>query len=152
MRVNPVAAALLSALTAGCYVYTPLDTATPIPKVEVALSLTDAGRVESGHTLGSAVDRVEGRVLQVTDTAYLLQVSRVRDLRGVVTKWSAETVTVPRAWVGSTSARRISRSRTYLLAGVFLAGAGAFIASRTLGVGGPTYQGSGGSGGGGNNQ
>ena len=59
MRVNPVAAALLSALTAGCYVYTPLDTATPIPKVEVALSLTDAGRVESGHTLGSAVDRVE---------------------------------------------------------------------------------------------
>ncbi len=136
---------------AGCYVYTPLDTVTPRSDVEVALALTDLGRVEAGHALGPSIDRVEGRVAQVSDTAYVLQVSSVRDIRGVVTKWSGETVTVPRAWVGSASTRRLSRSRTYLLAGAFTAGAAAFIASRALGIGGPGMP-SGAGGGGGNNQ
>ncbi len=136
---------------AGCYVYTPLDTVTPRSDVEVALALTDLGRVEAGHALGPSIDRVEGRVAQVSDTAYVLQVSSVRDIRGVATKWSGETVTVPRAWVGSASTRRLSRSRTYLLAGAFTAGAAAFIASRALGIGGPGMP-SGAGGGGGNNQ
>jgi hypothetical protein len=152
MRVIGVGVALLSPFVVGCYVYQPLEAVRPTPSVEVALALTDLGRVESGHTLGPAVDRVEGRVEQATDTAYVLQVTRVRDLRGVVTKWSGETVTVPKAWVGKASQRRLSPSRTYLLAGAFTAGAAALIASVTLGVIGPTYQGSGGQGGGGNNQ
>jgi hypothetical protein len=152
MPVRSLGAALLSTLLAGCYVYTPLETVTPRPDVEVALALTDVGRVEAGHALGPAVDRVEGRVAQATDTAYVLQVSSVRDIRGVVTKWSGETVTVPHAWVGNAYARRLSRSRTYLLAGAFTAGLAALIASRTLGVAGPSFQGSGGQGGGGNTQ
>jgi len=152
MRVRALFGTALSVLLAGCYVYQPLETVSPTPSVEVALTLTDLGRVESGQTLGPAVDRVEGRVEQVTDTAYVLRVTRVRDLRGVVTKWSGEAVTVPRAWVGMASQRRLSRSRTYLLAGAFTTGAAALIGSVTLGVSGPTYQGSGGQGGGGNNQ
>jgi len=143
--------ALLATLAAGCYMYTPLETVTPRSDVEVALALTDLGRVEAGHALGPSVDRVEGRVALVSDTAYVLQVASVRDIRGVVTKWSGETVTVPRAWVGSAFTRRLSRSRTWLLAGAFTAGAAVFIASRALGIGGPTMP-SGGGGGGGNNQ
>jgi len=152
MPVKSLGAGLLSILLAGCYVYTPLETVTPRSDFEVALALTDLGRVEAGHTLGPAVDRVEGRVAAVTDTAYVLQVSSVRDIRGVVTKWSGETVTVPRAWVGNASARRLSRSRTYLLAGSFAAATAAFIASRALGIGGPSSPSVGGPGGGGNNQ
>ncbi len=150
--MQSLGAVTLSTLLAGCYVYTPLETVTPRPDVEVSLAVTDLGRLEAAHVLGPSVDRVEGRVAQVADTAYTVQVTSVRDIRGVVAKWSGETVTVPRAWVGSTYARRLSRSRTYLLAGMFVAGAAAFIASRALGVGGTDYQGSGGQGGGGNNQ
>ena len=152
MRANPVVAAtLLSALLGGCYVYTPLEDVTPCADVEVALAVTDVGRVEAGHTLGPLADRVEGRVAQVTDTAYVLQVLTVRDVRGVVTKWSGETVTVPRAWVGGAYRRRLSRSRTYLLAGAFTAGAALFIGSRSLGIIGSGAPGSS-QGGGGDNQ
>ncbi len=152
MRMQTLGAVALPLLFARCYVYTPLETVTPRSEVDVALALTDQGRVEAAHTLGPALDRVEGRVAQVNDTAYLLQVSSVRDLRGVVTKWSGERVMVPRAWVGNSYTRRLSRSRTYLFAGAFAAGAAAFIVSRTLGVGGPSSQGSGGQGSGGDNQ
>jgi hypothetical protein len=151
LRKVVVGPLVVCALLGGCYVYTPLESVTTSSTVEVALALTDVGRVEAGHTLGPSVDRVEGRVTQVSDTAYVLQVSRVRDIRGVVTKWTGETVTVPRAWVGNAYTRRLSRSRTYVLAGAFTAGTAAFIASRTLGIGGPAMP-SGGGNGGGNSQ
>jgi len=150
--VPTLLSALLSALLAGCHVYTPLDAGQLPPRGELALWLSDRGRLAAEPTLGRDIERVEGRVAEITDTAYVLRVSRVRDARGVVTQWTGETVTVPRAWIGNTGARRLSRSRTYLLAGAFAAGAATFIATRVLGVEGPTYQGTGGEGGGGNDQ
>jgi hypothetical protein len=135
-------------LLAGCYTYTPLATLTPAD-AEVALSLTDRGRVEAATTLGGGIDRVEGKLVATSDTAYELAVLRVRDIRGTETTWAGERATVPRAWVANAYERHISRSRTYIAASAFTAAVAAFIASRTLGGGGPTLQNPGGGGGGG---
>ncbi len=139
---------LLVLFSGSCYRYTPLAGAPPGPDVELSLALSDQGRVEARATLGAGLDRVEGRVAQVNDTAYVLHVVRVQDIRGAVTQWSGETVTVPRAWVGNAYARQLSHSRTYLVATAFTAALTAFIATRTLaGNGGPTSENPGGGGG-----
>jgi hypothetical protein len=135
-------------LLAGCYTYTPLVTLTPT-EAQVALTLTDRGRADAATSLGSGIDRVEGKLLSASDTAYVLAVLRVRDIRGVETKWTGEQATIPRAWVANAYERHISRSRTYLVASAFTAAVAAFIASRTLGGGAPTLQTPGGGGGGG---
>jgi len=143
-----MAVACWSLLAAACYTYAPLGTVQPNSDAEVSLALSDVGRGQAGSTLGASVDRVEGKVVQVNDTAYVLHVDRVEDIRGGITTWSGETVPIPRAWVGNASTRQLSRSRTYLVASAFAAALTAFIATRTLtGSGGPTSENPGGGGG-----
>jgi hypothetical protein len=142
-------AGLLAVLAAGCYSYAPLTTVTPSNAGEVSLVFTDQGRASAARTFGGGMDRVEGKLVASTDTTYVLQVSRVRDIRGGEAKWNGEAVTVPRAWVENTYERHFSRFRTYLVAGAMTAAVTAFIATRALGVGGPTLGTPGGGGGGG---
>jgi hypothetical protein len=145
---NTGAVALGVMLTTGCYTYTPVATLSPPPSAELSLVLTDQGRASAGVVLGPGLERVDGQVVQATDSSYLLRVARVTNLQGVQTAWRGETVTVARAWVGSTYERRFSRSRTYLIAGVSTALLTAFIASHGFGLGGPILQNpTGGSGG-----
>lgn len=140
--------ALLVALGAACYNSTALGTTTPAPGTPVALELSDQGRVGVGVELGPSLDRIEGTVVGVTDSTYLLRVARVTDVRGVPAAWGGETVAVSRAWVGRAYERRFSRSRTYLVAGAVTAALVAFIATRGFGLGGPVLQNPGGGGGG----
>lgn len=145
--LRPLAASWLLG-TLGCYAYAPLGTVRPSADTEVSLALSDQGRVDAASTLGSSVGRVEGKVVQLNDTAYVLRVSRVHDIRGTVSPWSGETVVVPRTWVGNVTERRFSRSRTYFIAGAFTAALTAFIVTRSLtGSGGPTTENPGGGGG-----
>jgi len=143
---------LVPVVLAACYTYTPLATVAPTPGLRVSLALTDQGRVGVAPVMGAGLDRIEGTLVRVTDSSYVVQVASVTDVRGAVTKWVGETVTIERAWVANASERRFSRSRTYFAAGGFTAAVAAFIASRGLfGRGGPILWGSGG-GDGGNNQ
>ena len=139
----------LLTLVAGCYSYAPLATGTPSPASDISLVLSDQGRASAAPTFGGGIDRVEGKLRDRTDTTYVVQVFRVRDIRGGEAKWSGEIVTVPRAWVESSYERHFSRFRTYLVAGAVTAAFTAFIATRSLGVGGPTLGTPGGGGGGG---
>jgi hypothetical protein len=116
----------------------------------VALVLTDQGRVGAGPAIGSGVARVEGALLTATDSDYTLRVSQVTDIRGEVTRWSGEVVTLRRSWIGTAYQRHLSRARTYLLAGTVTAGLVAFAASRGLIFGGgPVIEPAPGGGGGG---
>jgi hypothetical protein len=146
--LRPLGAGLLP-LLAACYTYSPLAMVAPSPGTGVSLVLTDPGRVGAAATLGSGLVRIEGMLLRLTDTAFVMRVSSVTDVRGVQTKWAGETVSVDRGWVGNAYERHLSRSRTYFVAGAFTAGLAAFIATRTLGSGGPALQPPGGGGGGG---
>ena len=147
-RLRPWAGALAATVAAGCYTYTPLGVAVPAPGAEISLVLTDQGRVAAGGVLGPSADRVEGPLMGASDSAYLLRVTRVTDIRGIQSRWSAESVAVNRAWVATAYRRHFSRSRTYVIAGAFTAAVTAFVATRTLGQHGPVLQAPGGTGGG----
>jgi hypothetical protein len=127
---------LTSMVAAGCYTYTPLQTLEPVPDTRVALVLSDQGRVGAGPNIGSSVARVEGALVASSETEYTLRVAAVTDIRGALSRWTGETVTLRRTWVGDAYERRLSKSRTGLLVGALTAGFVAFIATRTLAIGG----------------
>ncbi len=155
------AVGLASTLLVGCYSYTPLPVVAPAPRTRVALVLSDQGRVGAGPAVGSGVARVEGALLGSTDSdytlrvaavtdIYTLRVAAVTDIRGAKTRWSGETITLQRPWVGNAYERRFSKSRTYVLLGALAAGFVAFAVSRDLfGGGGPLIETPPGGGGGG---
>lgn len=146
-----MSAALLGLLATGCYSYAPLPTLNPAPQSQVALVLSDVGRVGAGPIIGAGVARVEGAVVRSTDSAYTLRVVGVTDIRGRESRWSGESVSLRRTWVGNAYERRFSKPRTYLLVGALTAGFATFVATRHLfGIGG--VAGSSGDGGGGNQQ
>jgi len=93
-RLRPWAGALAATVAAGCYTYTPLGVAVPAPGAEISLVLTDQGRVAAGGVLGPSADRVEGPLMGASDSAYLLRVTRVTDIRGIQSRWSAESATM----------------------------------------------------------
>lgn len=143
------AAVLLPAL-AGCYTYSPLPSLDPTPHKAVALVLSDEGRVGAGRLMGSGIARVEGALIGSTDSDYTLRIAGVTDIRGRQSRWSGETVSFRRAWVGNAYERRFSKSRTYVLVGALTAGFAAFAATRDLfGGGGPLVEPPGGGGSGG---
>jgi len=144
------AVGLASTLLVGCYSYTPLPVVAPAPRTRVALVLSDQGRVGAGPAVGSGVARVEGALLGSTDSDYTLRVAAVTDIRGAKTRWSGETITLQRPWVGNAYERRFSKSRTYVLVGALAAGFIAFAVNRDLfGGGGPLTETPPGGGGGG---
>jgi len=144
------AVGLASTLLVGCYSYTPLPVVAPAPRARVALVLSDQGRVGAGPAVGSGVARVEGALLGSTDSDYTLRVAAVTDIRGARTRWSGETITLQRPWVGNAYERRFSKSRTYVLVGALAAGFIAFAVNRDLfGGGGPLTEIPPGGGGGG---
>jgi len=145
--VRPFCVALVPAVLAACYTYTPLPTLAPTPQASVALTLSDQGRVGAGPTMGAGVARVEGALIGSTDSDFTLRVAAITDLRGRQTRWSGETVTLQRAWVGNAYKRRFSRSRTYVLVGALAAGFVSFAVTRHWFGGGPLTDNPGGGGG-----
>ena len=132
---------LVPALAAGCYTYTPLQTLEPVPQARVALVLSDQGRVGAGPNIGSGVARVEGALVGSSDSDLTLRVAAVTDIRGAQSRWTGETITLQRTWVGNAYERRFSKSRTYLLVGALTAGFVTFAVSRHLfGIGGPLVE------------
>ncbi|HEY6159101.1 MAG TPA: hypothetical protein VIV88_16760 [Gemmatimonadales bacterium] len=140
-------AALLSVLVAGCYTYAPLPTLNPVPQSQVALVLSDVGRVGAGAVIGPGIARVEGAVIGSSDSEYTLRVAGVTDIRGRESRWSGESVSLRRTWVGNAYERRLSKPRTYLLVGAFTAGFVTFAATRHLFGGGSLAESGGGGGG-----
>lgn len=136
----------------GCYSYSPLPTLTPAPGSRVALVLSDQGRVGMASSIGPGVARVEGSLLEASDSAYRLQVSDVYGIDGKHSQWTAETVLVRRDYVANTLERHFSRPRTYLAVAGASAAFVSFVLTRgLLGLGG-SGPGSGPGDGGGNNQ
>jgi hypothetical protein len=101
------------------------------------LTLSDRGRAELRPVVGPEVMRVDGTVVDVTDSAYRLAINESVGLRGARQTWSGETVDFRRDYVEAVAHRQISRPRTFF---AILAGAvavTALITSQNLfGLGG----------------
>ena len=123
--------ALLPRTVLGCYTYTPLST-SPQPGAEIALDLNDRGRLGLADSLGPEVGRVEGRLIDRSDSALVVRVSDVIGLRGRRARWSGEPVTLRTDYLSAVAERQFSKQRTAVVVGSAAAAVIAFIATRSL--------------------
>ena len=110
-------AVVFIALVSGCYKYVPVEPSGPPSGVRANLVLSDAGTVEMARWVGPSTRAIEGDVVSVNAEGLTVAVRRLERRDGVEEFWKGEEVTVPRAAVASFTERRLSRSRTALLAG-----------------------------------
>ncbi len=131
-----VAALCAAAQLAGCYTYTVPGEVTPAVGRTFAFDLTDRGRAALSDRVGPGTDRIEGDLVDLTDTTYHVRVARVVDIRGTVVKWSGEEVAIGREYVGTLRERRKSPVRTGIAIAMLGAGVVATITVVTLEVSG----------------
>ena len=116
----------------GCYTYVPFHGLTVTPGMNISLELNDQGRVAVGERLGPELQRVDGALVEASDTNLVLLVSQVRDINGGTTRWSGEPVRLKQAYTKQIFERRLDKPKT----GLFVAGVtallGAFILTRNL--------------------
>lgn len=122
-QVRAAAVALLAtqALTA-CYVHRPLTTAEPAPDTQVLVRLTDQGSTELTGRLGPQVTVVNGVLGAVRGDTLDVRVRGTETRSGGYTSWQGELVSIPRSAAASVEERRLDRPRSFLLAGIFVAG------------------------------
>lgn len=128
-----VSVLVVPGLLAACYSYRPVTT-TPTPDTHLALVLNDQGRVGAGNYVGPATTRVEGTLVQATDTGYLLRVSAVQGISGKRQRWTGETVTLRRDYVADVLERRFSPGRTVVAVLGFAGTTVALVVTQGLGV------------------
>jgi hypothetical protein len=122
--------AVIGALMAGCYTYEPTMGATPAIGSEIALDVSDAGRVALGGTMGPEIGRIEGLLVEKTPSEYVVSVKMVRLLRGGEQTWTGEQVHLKTEFVTFVSERQFSAGRT----AVFAAGAVGVAVAAILGA------------------
>ena len=115
------AAALL--LQVGCYSYLPVQPSLPAgPQREIAVVISDRGRVLLGERVGASVDRIDGRIEKRENGSITMAVFRVTDLRGNTATWTGEQVTIPDEAILGYRPRKLSKIKTVLLIGAMAAG------------------------------
>ncbi len=125
-------AGLAPVLAGGCYQYSgyPLD--RPVPAMAVQLTLNDRGRVALENNIGPEIMTVDGTVASVTDSTFVLRVTRVTSFDRRSQPWAGEPVTFRTEHVRMIRERRFSVGRTVLFAGSVAASAAAFAATGIL--------------------
>ena len=100
------------ASSTGCYTYPARAASDVNPPALVSVDVTDAGRVELSDQMGTEVKRIEGQVVQRSDSALRLMVTEVSFLNGTSNKWQGQEVTIRPMDVKALSQRTYSRQRT----------------------------------------
>lgn len=126
-----VALVVLPAL-AGCYNLVPVASLQPAPGTKLSLVLNDEGRIHTAEQLGPSTMRIEGQLVQASESNYVLAVTDVVDILGAHSKWTGETVPLPRSYVMTTYEKKFSTPKTVLVVGMAAAGFVALVASFNL--------------------
>jgi len=80
--------------------------------------------VDLAEEVGPGVQSIEGSVVEVSDSAMVLAVEAVQHLDlAIPVRWSGERVTLRRELVAEVRERRLSQRRSWILAGLMIAGA-----------------------------
>lgn len=97
----------------------PLWNGAPLAGTEVTLALSDRGRVALSERLGPGALSVRGRLASATDSMYVVNVTRVTYIEhGRVAKWNGEPVDISKNDIGGVAEHRLSRSRSWVAAGI----------------------------------
>lgn len=122
----------LQLLSTACYTYAPVET-TPQAGAQVALEVTDEGRVALADKIGPGVVRLEGTLAGVEGDELLVDASAVRQVRGYITDLGGVRVRLPRRYVTRVDERRLSRTRSLLVVGGVVAVIAAFFTAKISG-------------------
>ncbi len=141
MALAGMAASSLSA----CYAFIPNTSAVLAEATPVTVSLTLAGTVALGPTIGQGVNEVEGTVVRSSADTVVVAVENTYTTTRQKFASNGTTASIPRPFIQDVKVRTFSRKRTILTVagGVGLAALGAAAVS----AGGSSSSGSGGGGG-----
>jgi hypothetical protein len=106
----------------GCYQYVPVSATAPVAGTEVSLGITDQGRVALAGQVGPGARRLRGRLTQATDSLFVISLTSVEYVGApVAAQWAGEALRISRQYVSDIGERRLSRTRSWLTAGVVAA-------------------------------
>lgn len=120
-RLLAACCALLLGFQTGCYTLGPVQSAVPVGAEQVGVLLNDRGRFQLSESLGTEVDLVVGALLGQDDTKIRLSVYRVTTLRGAEASWTGEAIDIPRDGIMGFRERKLSKARSFVLAGAVVA-------------------------------
>jgi hypothetical protein len=126
----------LLAVQTACHNYLPLQESVPERGEIIGVVLNDQGRALVGERLGESVDRVDGVMVEQTESAITLNVTKTRSLRGSHAVWSGEAVTIPKVGIRGYQERQYSRGKTAMLVVGLILGIAAVGSLITLAAGG----------------
>jgi hypothetical protein len=106
----------LAASLTGCYTYVARPITDAAPKDRVSAEISDVGRVALGNQMGSEVERIDGEIVQRSDTAVHVMVSEVRYLDGTSNKWQGQEVTLRPQDIKTFSERTYSKQQSIIAA------------------------------------
>jgi hypothetical protein len=124
-------AATLIAGLAGCYTLQVSAPGDVTNGTQVALDISDAGRLALGNSMGPGILQVEGRLMAKENDEYVVAVSAVKLLRGGEQVWKGERVSIRTEHVTRVYERRHSRGRS-IAAGAAGAGALVYVLTRAI--------------------
>src|SRR3954463_8441057 len=108
-----LAVAILHVCTAS-FAYTTVQT-PPAPGSQIALEVTDEGRVALNDKIGPGVVRLEGTFAGGEGDDLLVDASAVRQVRGYISDLGGVRVRLPQRYVTRMDERQLSRKRTLLV-------------------------------------
>jgi hypothetical protein len=109
-------------LLGACYRYVPV-TGDLVVGGAYRGHLTPEGSQQVARLVGENVVRFDGRVITVTDTAYLVAMGATlkrTDVRPTI--WTGEQLVIPRSAVNRFELRQLDRPRTFRAAALYTAG------------------------------
>lgn len=116
----------------ACYSYAPVRT-TPQPGAQVALEVSDEGRVALNEKIGPGVVRLEGTLAGVEGDELVVDASAATQVRGYLSELSGVRVRLPQKYVTRIDERRFSRKRTLMVAGGIVGVVVAFFITKGFG-------------------
>ncbi len=118
----------------GCYKSVPTTFDGLQPNTTIVADVNDVGRVSLGQNAGPEVARLEGKVVQKSDTAARVLVSSIWYLNGTESAWQGQELMLRNLDIKSVTQRSFSRSRT-TTAIIGLAAVAAVVIAKTGFVG-----------------
>ena len=114
---SATAVGVASVLTVGCYTYTPVAPSAAVSGERTRVALTEGGSFEVARYIGPYANTLDGRIVQRDDSGLVVSVVQVTRRSGVEETWRGESVRVPNDAVSSITRPKLSRPRSFLLAG-----------------------------------
>ncbi len=132
-----VAILLLVPHLTGCFQFVPVSRSDVPGGAEVSLGITDQGRVALAEPVGPGIRRLDGRVVENSDTSLVLAVTAVKFIDLDVTMYrDGERVEIAHQHISEIRERRLSQSRSWIAAGLAAAGVAALLLISIVGFGG----------------